>query len=327
MAVLITGVAGFIGYHSALRLLRDGKTVYGIDNLNSYYDVGLKEARLAQLKAPPNFHFTKLDITAKDAVQNFIAGVPEKIDHILHLAAQAGVRYSLENPQAYIDANVTGQLAMLEAARNLPGLKHFVYASSSSVYGSSAKVPFSVKDAADQPISMYAASKRASELMTQTYAHLYRLPATGLRFFTAYGPWGRPDMAAYLFAQQITANTPVTLFNYGNMQRDFTYIDDVVDGIMAALARPPTVKDGETPHRIYNLGNSHPKKLTDFVALVEQALGMKASYDLQPLQPGDISITCADIEESRRDLGFEPKVDIEEGVPRFISWYKNYHQK
>jgi UDP-glucuronate 4-epimerase len=328
MAVLVTGVAGFIGYHCAKRLLEQGAYVLGVDNLNAYYDPRLKEARLAQLTPNPQFRFLRMDITDRESIAELPAKAAEKsekIDVILHLAAQAGVRYSLQNPQAYVDANITGHLSLLEMARHLEGLKHFVYASSSSVYGGNTKVPFSVKDPVNQPISLYAASKRAGELMAHTYAHLFRVPATGLRFFTVYGPWGRPDMAAYLFSRRILAGEPIAVFNNGQMQRDFTFIDDIVDGVMAVIDRPPPVKDGGVPHHLYNLGNSHPEKLTDFIAMLERALGKKAIYDFQPLQMGDVPATFADIEESQRDLGFSPKIDIEEGIPRFVAWYKNYH--
>ncbi|MBI3419382.1 MAG: SDR family NAD(P)-dependent oxidoreductase [Proteobacteria bacterium] len=323
MTVLLTGAAGFIGFHCAKRLLAAGEDVVGVDNLNSYYDVKLKEARLAQLTPHKNFRFLKMDISARDVVPQLTKEIPDAPGKILHLAAQAGVRYSLENPQAYIDSNVTGHINLLEFARARKNLQHFVYASSSSVYGGNTKVPFSIKDAVDRPVSLYAATKRAGELMARTYAHLFKIPATGLRFFTVYGPWGRPDMAAYLFSRKILAGEPIPVFNHGQMQRDFTYIDDIVDGVMAALARLPV----ETPpHQVYNLGNAHSEKLTDFIGILEHALGKKAVYDLQPLQPGDVPATFADISESTAELGFKPRTGIQEGIPRFVEWYKHYHK-
>jgi UDP-glucuronate 4-epimerase len=323
MSTLITGAAGFIGFHCAKRLLAQGETVIGLDNLNSYYDVSLKEARLAQLTSHKNFRFLKLDISNHDAKAWLAKELPADIDAVLHLAAQAGVRYSLENPQAYIDSNITGHLNLLEFARWRKNLKHFVYASSSSVYGGNTKVPFSIQDEVNQPVSLYAATKRAGEQMARTYAHLFQVPATGLRFFTVYGPWGRPDMAAYLFAKKILAGQPIPVFNHGKMQRDFTYIDDIVDGVVATLACVPK---STPPHQVYNLGNSHSEKLTDFIAHLEHHLGKKAVYDMQPMQPGDVPATWAEISESTRDLGFKPKIGIEEGLARFVAWYKDYHK-
>lgn len=322
MSILITGAAGFIGYHSAMRLLAAGQTVVGLDNLNNYYDVKLKEARLAQLKKHANFQFIKLDLSEPNLGTKLAKDIPPEVTAVLHLAAQAGVRYSLQNPQAYIDSNITGQLNLLELARARKTIRHFVYASSSSVYGGNTKVPFSIKDPVDQPVSIYAASKRAGELMARTYAHLFQIPATGLRFFTVYGPWGRPDMAAYLFSRNILAGEPIAVFNHGNMERDFTYIDDIVDGVVAVLAHPPS---GPAPHQIYNLGNAHPEKLGDFIGMLEHSLGKKAVYDYQPMQPGDVPATYADITESTRDLGFQPKITIADGIPRFVEWYKDYH--
>lgn len=322
MTILLTGAAGFIGTHCAQALLAKGESVLGLDNLNDYYDVKLKEARLARLTPHKNFRFIRANIADAVAMQNLRDELKD-VDRILHLAAQAGVRYSLQNPRAYVDSNVTGQLHMLEAARSMPQLKHFVYASSSSVYGGNTKAPFSVKDAVDKPISLYAATKRAGELMAQTYAHLFKIPTTGLRFFTVYGPWGRPDMATYLFSRDILAGKPIPVFNHGNMSRDFTYIDDAVAGVMAALDKIP----GDTPpHRIYNLGNSHPEKLTDFIAVLEKALGKKAEYNFMPMQAGDVPATFADISESTRDLGFKPTTSIAEGIPRFAAWFREYTQ-
>ena len=322
MRVLLTGVAGFIGFHVAKALLARGDQVIGVDNLNDYYDVRLKQARLDQLTPHKNFVFHKINVADRDAMH---ALADQKPTHILHLAAQAGVRYSLTNPYAYVESNVMGQVVMLELARQIPNLQHFVYASSSSVYGGNTKTPFAIEDAVDHPVSLYAATKRADELMSWTYAHLYRLPCTGLRFFTVYGPWGRPDMAAYLFTDAIVNNRPVTIFNHGKMRRDFTYIDDIVAGTLAALDRPAIAADGEPPARLYNLGNSRAENLMDFVAAIESALGKKAVYDFQPLQAGDVPETFADITASTRDLGFRPQTSLHEGVPRFVAWYRGHH--
>jgi UDP-glucuronate 4-epimerase len=323
MAVIVTGAAGFIGFHVARHLLDQGAAVVGIDNLNEYYDVRLKQARLARLEAYPQFRFYRADIAARDQIQEVFSRHADAVG-IIHLAAQAGVRYSLTNPYAYIDANVMGQTVLLEAARHLSRLKCFVYASSSSVYGGNKKQPFSVTDAVDTPVSLYAATKRACELIAQCYSHLYALPAIGLRFFTVYGPWGRPDMAAFLFTDAILAGRPIDVFNEGLMARDFTYVDDIASGVVAALDRPPPAEAGAR-HKIYNLGNNRPEKLTDFIALIERLLGKTADKRLLPLQPGDVPESFADIEESRRDLGFEPKTPISVGLPIFIKWYKEYY--
>ena len=322
MSILLTGVAGFIGFHVAKALLARGDRVLGVDNLNDYYDVGLKEARLAQLRASPNFDFARLDVADREGVLGLVERHRD-LRGVIHLAAQAGVRYSLENPFAYIEANVMGTLVMLEAARRIDRLTAITYASSSSVYGANRKQPFSVEDHVDQPVSLYAATKRSCELVAYTYSHLYGLPATGLRFFTVYGPWGRPDMAAYLFTRAILAGEPIKVFNEGRMARDFTYIDDIVAGTIAAHDRAPA---GQVPHRVYNLGNHRPEKLLDFIAVLERALGRTAIKVLLPLQPGDVPESFADIEASRRDLGFEPKTTIEEGLARFVEWYKWYHR-
>ena len=321
MSIILTGAAGFIGFHVAKALLDRGEQVVGIDNLNDYYDVRLKKARLDQLRAYREFSFAKLDVADRGGI---LALVESRRDlrSIIHLAAQAGVRYSLENPYAYVDANVMGTLVMLEAARRIDGLTGITYASSSSVYGANRQQPFGVEDRVDQPVSLYAATKRSCELLAQTYSHLYGLPATGLRFFTVYGPWGRPDMAAYLFTSAILAGRPIKVFNHGKMARDFTYIDDIVAGTIAAYDRPPL--EG-VRHRIYNLGNHRPEKLLDFIAVIERALGRTAEKELLPLQPGDVPESFADIEASRRDLGFDPKTTIEVGLARFIAWYKEYH--
>ncbi|HUK59674.1 MAG TPA: SDR family NAD(P)-dependent oxidoreductase [Stellaceae bacterium] len=322
MSVLVTGAAGFIGYHVARALLARGEEVYAFDNLNDYYSVELKRARLAQLAAFPRFAFHELDISDRDAVAAALKRHQDTTG-IIHLAAQAGVRYSLENPYAYVQSNVMAQVVLLEAARTLRHLENFVYASSSSVYGGNRKQPFSVADRVDQPVSLYAATKRSCELVAQSYCHLFQIPAIGLRFFTVYGPWGRPDMAAYLFADAILAGRPIKVFNHGRMARDFTYIDDIVAGTVAALDRPPS----ETPpHRVYNLGNHHPERLEHFIEVIEMALGRKAQKEYLPLQAGDVPESYADIDASRADLGFEPKTPIEVGIPRFIAWYKDYHK-
>ena len=321
MSILLTGAAGFIGFHVAKALLARGDRVLGVDNLNDYYDVSLKEARLAQLRASPNFDFARLDVADREGVLGLVERHRD-LRSVIHLAAQAGVRYSLENPFAYIEANVMGTLVMLEAARRFDRLTAITYASSSSVYGANRKQPFSVEDRVDQPVSLYAATKRSCELVAYTYSHLYGLPATGLRFFTVYGPWGRPDMAAYLFTRAILAGEPIKVFNEGRMARDFTYIDDIVAGTIAAHDRAPA---GQVPHRVYNLGNHRPEKLLDFISVLERALGRTATKVLLPLQPGDVPESFADIEASRRDLGFEPKTTIEEGLARFVEWYKWYH--
>ncbi len=319
--ILVTGAAGFIGSQVAHALLARGDMVVGVDNLNDYYDVALKQARLALLKSDKAFVFRALDISDRDNILKLTREFPG-ITGIIHLAAQPGVRYSLINPYAYVQANVMGHLVMLELARAIPALRHFVYASSSSVYGSNTKLPFSVDDPVEQPNSLYAATKRADELISHTYAHLYGIPSTGLRFFTVYGPWGRPDMAPMIFARAINAGEPIRVFNHGEMWRDFTYIDDIVDGVLRALDRPA---GGSPPHKIYNLGNHKSEKLTDFIAAIEQALQKKAIIQLEPMQPGDVAATYADIEASRRDLGFAPVTTMPDGIPKFIAWYKDYH--
>jgi UDP-glucuronate 4-epimerase len=323
MKVLLTGAAGFIGYHVAEALLARGDEVIGLDNLNDYYDVKLKQARLDRLTRQNKFSFHKVNVADKEGVLSLARLGPT---HIIHLAAQAGVRYSLINPYAYIESNVMGQTVMLELARLLPGFGHFVFASSSSVYGGNTKVPFAVTDPVDKPSSLYAASKRADELIAYTYSHLYRLPSTGLRFFTVYGPWGRPDMAAYIFTKRIMADQPIQVFNHGKMRRDFTYIDDIVMGVLAALDKPPRDAKDAPPARLFNLGNAHAENLMDFIGALETALGKKARYDFQPLQPGDVPDTFADISFVQRELGFEPKTSIQDGIPKFVAWYKDYHQ-
>jgi UDP-glucuronate 4-epimerase len=324
MPVLVTGAAGFIGYSVASVLLARGEAVIGVDNLNEYYDVRLKHARLERLRQASGFRFHRLDIADAGGLAALAAAEPG-IDRIVHLAAQAGVRHSLNHPQDYIDANITGHLAILELARRLPGFRHLVYASSSSVYGGNDKLPFSVDDPVDRPLSIYGATKRADELMSRAYSHLFGLPATGLRFFTVYGPWGRPDMALFIFTRAILEGRPITLFNEGEMQRDFTYVDDIVAGVVAALDRPPPGAPGDPPHRLYNLGNHRSEPLRRLVELVEQAVGRKATIELAPMQLGDARASFADIASATRDLGFLPRVSIDEGVPRFVAWYREYH--
>jgi UDP-glucuronate 4-epimerase len=321
MALLITGSAGFIGYHLAARMLEAGEPVIGIDNLNDYYDVALKRARLAQLDRHNGFTFHQLDVADYDGIIALVDRHPE-IDRIVHLAAQAGVRYSLSNPLVYVESNVRGQVALLEATRRLKSLKKFIYASSSSVYGANTAQPYSVEDRADSPVSLYAATKRAGELITESYCRSYGLPAVGFRFFTVYGPWGRPDMALYIFTNAILAGEPIRVFNDGQMSRDFTYIDDAIGAVVTATGMP-TGEPGT--HRIYNVGNNRPETLLDFIATLERALGRTAIKKMAPMQPGDVVSTYADIEATRRDFGFDPKTPISEGIPRFVAWYRDYH--
>ena len=320
--VLVTGVAGFIGAAVSQALLARGDAVIGIDNLNDYYDVALKEARLANLTPNRGFSFHRIDISDRDRMLKLAADFPG-ITGIIHLAAQAGVRYSLVNPYAYVTSNVMGQVVVLEMARALPQLKHLVYASSSSVYGANTKTPFTVGDAVDHPNSLYAATKRADELFGYVYAHLYGIPSTGLRFFTVYGPWGRPDMAPILFAKAISAGDPIKVFNGGEMWRDFTYIDDIVDGVICALDRPAA---GAPPHALYNLGNRNVEKLTNFITEMEKALGKTAKKTMAPMQPGDVPMTYADIAASQDALGFNPKTPISAGIPKFVEWFRNYYR-
>jgi UDP-glucuronate 4-epimerase len=330
MTILVTGAAGFIGYHVARALLERGEGVVGIDDLNPYYDPRLKRDRLAILERCDGFRFEQLDFADAPALAGSLAQAD--FDRIVHLGAQAGVRYSLQNPGAYAAANLVGHLNLLELAR-ARATRHFVYASSSSVYGGNASLPFRVEDRVDHPVSLYAATKRADELMSETYAHLYRIPMTGLRFFTVYGPWGRPDMALWIFTRDILAGTPIQVFNHGRMRRDFTYIDDIVAGVLAALDAPPA-DDGEekpggsfAPHRLYNLGNSRAEDLLRVIGLIETACGRKAELELVPIQPGDVPETFADIDPIRRDLGFAPTTPIDLGVPRFVDWYRGYSRR
>ncbi|AHE52669.1 NAD-dependent epimerase/dehydratase family protein [Sphingomonas sanxanigenens] len=330
MAFLVTGAAGFIGHHVASRLLARGERVIGIDNLNPYYAVSLKRDRLADLTARfgDAFRFVGTDFTDEVALETAVAGA--EIEGIVHLGAQAGVRHSLEDPRAYVRANVMGHLNLLELARARRP-RHMVYASSSSVYGGNARLPFSVADRADNPVSLYAATKRADELMSESYAHLYRLPLTGLRFFTVYGPWGRPDMAIWIFTSAILAGRPIRVSNGGRVQRDFTYIDDIVAGVIACLDSPPpddgAPKPGgsQAPHRIYNVGNHRAEPLDEVIALIERSCGRSAIREAVPLPPGDVAATFADIETIRADHGYQPTTTIAEGVPRFVDWFRAYH--
>jgi UDP-glucuronate 4-epimerase len=324
MSILVTGVAGFIGFHATKALIARGEAVLGIDNLNDYYDVALKKARLDQLSGSKGFTFEKLDLAEPGALADLFAR-HKGISHVLHFAAQAGVRYSLTHPESYIQSNIAGHLHVLEACRHADNFEHLVYASSSSVYGANETLPFSVEDRVDRPVSLYAATKRSGELMSESYAHLYRLPQTGLRFFTVYGPWGRPDMSAYIFTRAIFEGKPIEVFNRGDMKRDFTYIDDIIAGILAALDRPPGDDADTPPHRLYNLGNHCCEPLLRFIELIEKAAGKKAELHLAEMQLGDVKETYADIETSRRDLGFEPATPIDEGIPKFVAWYRAYN--
>lgn len=322
MSVLVTGAAGFIGYHVSAALLDRGEAVIGVDNMNDYYSVALKQARLARLQQRNNFQFRKLDIADHDAL--FDLAKDQGIDRIVHLAAQAGVRYSLSNPFAYVRANVDGHTAVLELARKHGRIKHLVFASSSSVYGGNTKLPFAVEDRVDHPVSLYAATKKSGELISHAYAHLYQIPQTGLRFFTVYGPWGRPDMALYLFSDAILAGRPIQVFNHGDMRRDFTYIDDIVAGVLAVLDRPPVAGAGAPPIKLYNIGNNRPEPLLRLIEVLEASLGVKAQRELLPMQAGDVKETYADIGPIARDCGFAPKTPIDVGVPRFVQWYRDY---
>lgn len=331
--VLVTGAAGFIGYHVAKRLLERGDQVLGLDNLNSYYDVRLKEARVDRLTPFERFRFLKMDHADRASTSSIFSDHP--IRRVVHLAAQVGVRYSLVNPYAYADSNITGFLNILEGCRHAR-VEHLVFASSSSVYGGNTRLPFSVHDNVDHPISLYAASKKANELMAHSYAHLYGVPCTGLRFFTVYGPWGRPDMAYFIFTKAIMENTPIEVFNFGKMQRDFTYIDDIVEGVLRVLDKPalpqrnwssdtPSPEASSAPYRLYNIGSNQPVELPQFIEVLEEALGRKARMNLLPLQSGDVPATYADIDDLIRDFGFKPSVSLETGVRRFVEWYREYY--
>jgi UDP-glucuronate 4-epimerase len=331
--VLVTGAAGFIGFHLSQRLLARGDRVIGLDNLNDYYDVSLKKDRLAQLQQRSGFSFYQLDLADREGIPQLFA--TEKFDVVAHLAAQAGVRYSLKNPHAYVDSNLVGFVNILEGCRH-SGVKHLVFASSSSVYGANTKIPFSVRDNVDHPVSLYAATKKANELMAHTYSHLYGLPTTGLRFFTVYGPWGRPDMALFIFTKAILERRQIEVFNYGKMQRDFTYIDDIIEGVVRVLDKIPQPNPSqveETPYpssskapcKIYNIGNNQPVELMHFIEVLEACLGRKAEKNMQPIQPGDVPITYADVDELVEDVEFKPNTSIEEGIERFVSWYRSYY--
>lgn len=318
MTVLVTGAAGFIGSHVCRRLLDRGEAVIGVDNLNTYYDPRLKQARLARLEDRTGFSFHRLDIADEGVLASTLAG--KNVRRVVHVAAQAGVRHSLENPRAYARSNLCGHLEILEFCRSQPDFEHLVYASSSSVYGGNTKVPFSETDPVDRPVSLYAATKKADELMSYAYSHLYGIPQTGLRFFTVYGPWGRPDMAYWIFTRAILEGQPIRVFNRGEMWRDFTYIDDIVDGVVAVLDKPPA---GEgAPHRVYNIGNNNPVKLTDFIDVLERLTGRKAERRHEPMQPGDVERTYADIDALVRDFGFRPHTSIEDGLAKFVDWYR-----
>ncbi len=330
--ILVTGAAGFIGFHLSRRLLEEGRTVVGLDIINDYYDPSIKDARLELLKPYSNFSFVKTDLADRAAMESLFAS--EGFDAVVNLAAQAGVRHSLKDPHSYAQSNLVGFLNILEGCRH-NNIKHLVYASSSSVYGANTKMPFSVHHNVDHPVSIYAASKKANELMAHSYSHLYGLPCTGLRFFTVYGPWGRPDMALFLFTRAILEKRPIDVFNYGKMQRDFTYIDDIVEGVVRVLDRMPEPNPHWTgddpdpgssyaPYKIYNIGNNQPVELMRFIEIIEESLGMKAVKNLLPLQPGDVPATYADIDDLVRDVGFKPATPLETGIPRFVQWYRDY---
>jgi UDP-glucuronate 4-epimerase len=331
--ILVTGAAGFIGFHVAQRLLERGERVLGLDNLNPYYDVRLKEARLEQLQRSKQFQFERLDLADRSAMASLFERYP--IRRVVHLAAQAGVRYSLTNPHAYVESNLTGFMNILEGCRHIK-VEHLVYASSSSVYGGNTDMPFSVHDNVDHPVSLYAATKKANELMAHCYAHLYRIPSTGLRFFTVYGPWGRPDMALFLFTKAIIEGKPIEVFNFGKMQRDFTYIDDIAEGVIRVLDKPavldskwnsdqPDPSRSSSPYRIYNIGNHQPVELLHLIEVLEECLGKKAEKIMLPIQPGDVPATYADIEDLTRDFGFKPTTPIDAGVSRFVQWYQTFY--
>lgn len=332
--ILVTGAAGFVGFHLSQRLLQAGHEVVGLDNINSYYDPALKEARLAILKNDPRFSFHKIDLTDRPRVQQLFE--QHRFPAVVHLAAQAGVRYSIQNPRAYVDANLEGFVNILEGCRH-NDCKHLLFASSSSVYGANTKLPFSVHDNVDHPISLYAASKKANELMAHSYSHLYRLPTTGLRFFTVYGPWGRPDMAMFLFAKAIVSGEPIKLFNHGDMRRDFTYVDDVTEAIGRLIdhvpvgnpawsGSKPDPASSAAPWRIYNIGNNHPENLMEVVGLLEQEFGRTAKKEMLPMQPGDVYATYADVDDLMREVGFRPATSIKDGIARFAAWYRDYHK-
>ena len=326
MEVLVTGVAGFIGMHVAARLIQAGHNVTGVDNLSDYYDVRLKQARLDELERYSNFRFIKMDLADREKMHELFGG--GNFEHVIHLAAQAGVRYSLENPHAYIQSNIVGFTNILEGCRRFP-VKHLVYASSSSVYGANKKLPFSVHDNVDHPISLYAATKKADELMAHAYSHLFRIPTTGLRFFTVYGPWGRPDMAIFSFTKAILEDKPIDVFNHGKMQRDFTYVDDIVEGVLLVADRPPASggasSPASAPYKLYNIGNHQPVELMKVIEVLEKCLGKTAHKNMLPMQPGDVPATFADVDDLCRDTGFHPATPIELGLKHFVRWYQSYY--
>jgi UDP-glucuronate 4-epimerase len=333
MRILVTGAAGFVGFHLTQRFIARGDEVVGIDNLNSYYEVSLKEARLAKLNALPRFSFQRLDLADREGMAALFAR--EKFDRVVHMGAQAGVRYSITNPQAYVDSNLIGFMNILEGCRQ-NSVPHLVYASSSSVYGANTKMPFAVGDSVDHPVSLYAATKKANELMAHTYSHLYKLPTTGLRFFTVYGPWGRPDMAYFSFTRDILAGKTIDVYNNGQMRRDFTYIDDIVEGVVRvtdAIAQPNPSWSGDTPDpgtsyapwRVYNIGNNNPVELMEMISLLETHIGKKANLRMLPMQPGDVLATYADVSALERDVGFRPSTPLDEGLKRFAAWYREYY--
>lgn len=325
MHVLVSGAAGFIGFHLVQRLLNDGLEVWGLDNLNDYYDVNLKQARLNLLLPHSSFHFQQLDLSDRVGIAEMFES--QAFDCVVNLAAQAGVRYSLENPMAYVDSNLVGFANILEGCRH-SRVAHLVFASSSSVYGANTKVPFALEDPVDHPVSLYAATKRANELMAHSYSHLYKLPATGLRFFTVYGPWGRPDMAAFKFVKAIEEGKAIDVYNHGKMQRDFTYIDDIVEGIVRVMHRPPapgSAVRGNAPYRLYNIGNNTPVELLDFIKAIEQALGKSAKLNLMPIQPGDMHVTYADVSALMHDVGFRPSTSVLDGMTKFVQWYRSFY--
>ncbi len=328
MKVLVTGAAGFIGSFVAQRLLADGDSVYGIDNLNDYYSVSLKKDRLAQLLPQPAFEFEEIDLADRAKMNELFQ--KHRFDRVIHLAAQAGVRYSLKNPYAYADSNLTGFIHVLEGCRH-HGVEHLVYASSSSVYGANRQVPFATADNVDHPVSLYAATKKANELMAHSYSHLYNLPTTGLRFFTVYGPWGRPDMAYFKFADAIANDRPIQVYNHGKMQRDFTYIDDVVEGVVRTVRHLPNSLADDAfnttaPYKLYNIGNHSPVELMRFIEIIEQALGKTAKKEMMPMQPGDVQATYADVADLTADVGFAPNTPLEVGIEKFVAWYKDYYK-
>lgn len=330
---LVTGAAGFIGFHLVKRLLADGYQVVGVDNMNPYYDISLKEARLADLKKEDNFRFFQIDLCDRSQLEDLFGR--QEFEVVVNLAAQAGVRYSLENPYAYVDSNLVGFINVLECCRH-KAIRHLVFASSSSVYGANTRMPFSVHHNVDHPVSLYAATKKANELMAHTYSHLFQLPCTGLRFFTVYGPWGRPDMALFLFTRAILEDQPIKVFNHGKMQRDFTYIDDIIEGVVRVMKKLPEANPNwsgdapdpgtsSAPYKVYNIGNNNPVELTKFIKVIEDVLGKKAKKELMDIQPGDVAATYADVDDLMEDVGFKPETPIETGIERFVAWYKDYY--